>query len=67
MLDLSGWTCGVLSNALWGNGSRGDSRKNALWGSKEDKSAPDPGRARAAEAWSWVVRSASWAAEAASR
>jgi hypothetical protein len=42
MLDLSGWTCGVLSNALWGNGSRGDSRKNALWGSKEDKSAPDP-------------------------
>ena len=67
MLDLSGWSCGVLSNALWGNGSRGDSRKNALWGSKEDKSAPRSGRAHAAEAWSRIVRSASWAGEAPSR
>ena len=67
MRDLSGWSCGVLSNALWGNGSRGDSRKNALWGSKGDKAAPDPGRAQAAQTHRWVARSASWADEAPSR
>jgi hypothetical protein len=64
MLDLSGWSSGVLSNALWGRGSRGDSRKNALWGSKGSKGAAASDRGDAPGA---VAASASWADEPALR
>jgi hypothetical protein len=68
MRDLSGWSSCVVSNALWGSGSRGDSRKNALWGSKGSKGAgaSDRGEAPSGRS-SAVARRASWADEAAPR
>jgi hypothetical protein len=50
MRDLSGWG-GVLSNALWGNGSRGDSRKNGLWGSKDEERSDGDADAAAQASW----------------
>lgn len=60
MLDLSGWSSGLLANALWGGGSRGDSRKSALWGSKGSKGAAVSARADTEAA---VAAAASWADE----
>jgi hypothetical protein len=56
MRDLSGWSGGVLANALWGNGSRGDSRKNGLWGSKDEERSEGDAEAAAAQA-SWADES----------
>jgi len=37
MRDSGSFKKGIRSNALWGSGSRSDSRKNALWGSGHGK------------------------------